>query len=379
MTKMEALLLKLRKIGFEEVKRYEKKECVIGTALTGSLGRGDIWEGSDVDIYIVQENDETEVQGESYRKGGFLVNMHYVSKTLLEKLNDLEFFARSTIPDEWYSCKIVYDPKKVLTRAKTLIEKKRFSDEIIARKINLLRIKVREDLASASLALGQDDLPAAMFYCWTMPIPHILFIHFRELIRSVSRFPELFTQLCTEKKMDRQLREYFGAKVDVKELETTSNYFVEAWEEVGVIFKEFSSTQMMKELSPSVAKWVRGICELGSQLGERMAPLKNYEAHIKHGYLQGALDSMRANATQDLTHIMNRLYEGVFKRLPACEEPFSPFRILRINKFVSLKLYERILQANGIHNIDNEEVKTLIKERANSFEKVNSIIENANI
>jgi len=202
MTRLEGLLVKLREIGIKEVGRYEDKEDVTGTALTGSLGRGDIWDGSDVDICIVWENNESEVRSESWKKDGFLINVHHVSERMLEKLSDLNFFAESTIPDEWYGCKVMYDPKKVLISTKAFIEKKRFSNEIITRKINLLHDTVRESLASACLALSENDLPTAMFYYWTVPIPHILFVYFRQLIRSVSRFPELFMQLCTEKKLD---------------------------------------------------------------------------------------------------------------------------------------------------------------------------------
>jgi hypothetical protein len=276
-----------------------------------------------------------------------------------------------------YGCKVIYDPKKVLISAKALIEGKRFSDEIITRKINILHEKIREDLASARLALSENDLPTAMFYCWIVPMPHILFIYFQQLIRSTSRFPELFMQLCIDKKLNRQLREYYGAKVDVKELKTTSDYFVEAWEEVGRIFREFSSTSMMKELSPSVAEWIEGRCKLSLQLLDEKiwTPLlKNYEPHIKHGYLRGAVAHVRANATQDLIDTMNRLYEGVFKTSPIFKEPFSPFKILRANKFVSDKLYEKIVKASGIYSIDSEEVRTFIEERYSAFEKISSII-----
>jgi len=182
-------------------------------------------------------------------------------------------------------------------------------------------------------------------------------------------------QLCTERNLNNQFREYFGAKVDVKTLEITSNYFEEAWEEVGKIFKEFSSTKMMKELSPSNAEWVKRMGNISPQLIEKMSQLKNYKIHIKYGYLRGALNSMRANATQDLVYTMNRLYENAFKTLPEYKEPFSPFKILRANSLTTQRLYEKLLQANGLYNVSNEEVMRLIKERTNTFDKVNSILE----
>ena len=377
---IEGLLARLGEIGFREAKRYEGEGDVIGMAFAGSLGRGDVWEGSDIDLHVVRDNDETKVRGEAWKKQGFLVNVHHVSRALLEKLDDLDFFAESTIPDEVYGCKVVYDPRGVLASTKALVEERRFSDEVVAKKIDLLQEKVRRiDLPCSRLALDEGDLPTAMFYYWTVPIPHILFVHFRQLIRSASRFPELFARLCTEKGLNGELREYYGAEIDMKELKATSDHFVGASKEVSGIFREFSSSRRIEELPPSRAKWVSRMASFSlHRLDEEMwTPLlSNYEAHIKHGYLRGALHHMRANATQDIVSTMNRLYEGVFNRLSKWESPFSPFKMLRSNDLVTQRLYERIMQANRIHDISHEQVSGLIEERTSAFEEVNSVIVN---
>jgi len=94
-----------------ELTRHEK---VIGVAICGSLVRGDLWEHSDVDMFVVMRDVQSDWHALTVRHGDVDVHLQVISEDFL--LCKSESFRGSLVSQALSLSEVLYDPEDLVTK-----------------------------------------------------------------------------------------------------------------------------------------------------------------------------------------------------------------------------------------------------------------------
>jgi predicted nucleotidyltransferase len=198
------ILNKLRGLAQKYSNILAKRDGVLGIVISGSLARGNVWEGSDVDLHVLWDSEGQE----SYVEGMFtsftddfvlrwdedmLINIHdeYVGD-VESIIGDVNRLCGSELPDQVYGCEVVFDPHGMWTRYKSVIDSIRFEPEFIAKKVDFHIQQALTLISKAEKSLALEDYASAVFHAQRAAI-EVAFgatVECGGLIRSAQRFPE---------------------------------------------------------------------------------------------------------------------------------------------------------------------------------------------
>lgn len=133
---------KLQALAYKKAEEYINMEDTIAVAITGSIARNMIWEGSDIDIWVFRVGDEDFVDGviegvywEVDIKSSKMLDIHVDSDTWLKPL-PLNKSSETLLEALWGS-KILYDPTGKLLKIKNEIDSRINDQGWLNRRIDL--------------------------------------------------------------------------------------------------------------------------------------------------------------------------------------------------------------------------------------------------
>ncbi|HEX28984.1 TPA: hypothetical protein ENG04_02750 [Candidatus Poribacteria bacterium] len=276
-----------------------KQKGVLGVVISGSLARGDVWEGSDVDLHVLWRS-----KGCFSSVGGFLegvlINVHDVWVDMMEAIvEDIDCFCRSDLPDQLYGCRILYDPYGLWNRYKAFIDSKRFDPKIIACKVNCYVEKAMKLLAKAEESFRLKDWASSVFYAQRAAIETAFGITVKcgDLIRSANRFPENLKALTERNGLEelyKLFRSVHGLTGRIEEVEKVitaceiaPKKFIEELDRIGISMGTARCILGDKPIDEALR--YKDISEL---LIKRN--LRSWVA-VKYGYYNGQIIWMRTN------------------------------------------------------------------------------------
>jgi predicted nucleotidyltransferase len=142
----------LEKVKNSEIARYKKKKDVLGIAVAGSLGRGDTWECSDVDLVVLVDKAKSDFYLDFNDKPKIPVDIAVITPKLLEQ----------PFVDSLYGSKVVYDPTNLLAKAIEKTNRNYFSDNEVSKR-NKIHFEKAEDLLNKAYdSLEEKDFVSAI-------------------------------------------------------------------------------------------------------------------------------------------------------------------------------------------------------------------------
>jgi predicted nucleotidyltransferase len=162
----EEHLIKLKRLAEEETKELSLDPEVMGVALSGSIASKNVWESSDIDLWVILDTDKLLNYGR-YDKAcdGIRLDRLYISKRWMDDF--IERYPESFIQwgllflDDLYKMEPLYDPSGYLLQIKEFTYKNRFSPLVTTGRLIMGINAVKEGVEKARLLLSQSDYQVA--------------------------------------------------------------------------------------------------------------------------------------------------------------------------------------------------------------------------
>ena len=293
------LLDRLTRLAEKQAGIAAEQEGVLGVVISGSIARGDVWEGSDVDLHVLWESGEKRSAIGGFVEGA-LINVHDVYAGYMDYITGtMKGFCRNDVADQLYGCRIFYDPRGMWSRYKSIIDSRRFDPEIIAGKVEFRMEQARKELSRAEKAHELEDWASVLFYAQqaAMEAAFGATVKCGSLIKSANRFPENLKILAEQNGLEklyeffRQIHRLTGNIETVERVvvacESVPRIFAQELERMGIsedrareVVEDYLIDEMIrcKEIPDSAIR----------------ASLRSWNA-VKYGYYDGQVIWMRTN------------------------------------------------------------------------------------
>ncbi|MBN1866567.1 hypothetical protein JW916_04675 [Candidatus Sumerlaeota bacterium] len=209
---------------------FAKRDDVLGVAIGGSIGRGQEWRHSDLELGVLLEEEDKSLPYFNVDSGRGLEAIQLVRENLEESLSRVESGDCAPLvrwPVQLWRCRIVHDPTGLLARCKKAFDDGLFRPEVLAGRISNLRTALRKKLDEARDLLAADRPAAALVRTrWAMN-DAILALHWScgELPRSQSRTDSRLRALCRK----HSLPSFYALYREVFALDDTTRVVRKTW------------------------------------------------------------------------------------------------------------------------------------------------------
>ncbi len=201
----------LEKIALDKAKSYAERPNMVAVAITGSIGRGMTWEGSDVDLWVYCDGDRAFEDG---WEQGVYWEADIESATLLDIQIDDHTWLRPhplngdevSLLEALWGCRIYYDPAGKLTAIKQAIDSRVANKRWMHHRAELFISYGRGCLAGLQYA----DAITAILLARVVATDYGITAYWMrrgKLLTSVLRVPE---RLADEPELQRLYCEVFG-------------------------------------------------------------------------------------------------------------------------------------------------------------------------
>jgi len=182
-------------------KELAEKSGVLGVVIGGSLARGQEWRHSDLEVGILVEERDESLPYFNVNAGRGVEIIQLILSQIEEQIKQVEAEDTTPVanwPIQLWKCRIVYDPRGILEQFKRQFDTLLFTNEVIEKRVEYLRLKIKDSLAGANQLLAQGKPVASLVEVRHAMNNVILAFHwkFGELPRSQNRTDSRFLALC---------------------------------------------------------------------------------------------------------------------------------------------------------------------------------------
>jgi predicted nucleotidyltransferase len=228
---------KLRKALEKTVKELAAKRNVYGVGLFGSWSRGDAATSSDVDLFILDNDDFAYEYVERVEQGGFLIDLDHVPKQWIQGQIPPE------VDQKLYEMQILYDRDWTLTNTKLLMAKSYCSPERVDIRTEAHVVESDIYLSRATSAFSRQDFRSSHLFA-TVALENILKVLVEIALQpfSNSRFMETAescaANLGTRSLFDQYVELTGFSRVDSTHAKDRLRLFKTIWDDINTVAKQ---------------------------------------------------------------------------------------------------------------------------------------------
>jgi hypothetical protein len=177
------------------------KPGIVGVVIGGSIARGQEWRYSDLEVGVLVEEKDESIPYFNVNTGRGVEIIQLILPQIETQIKQVEAGDITPVaiwPIQLWKCRIMHDPQGVLEQFKKQFDSRLFTNEVLEKRIENLRLNIKDRLAEANRLIAEGKPVSALVEVRHAMNNVILAFHWAngELPRSQNRTDSRLLALC---------------------------------------------------------------------------------------------------------------------------------------------------------------------------------------
>jgi len=252
------------------------KPGIFGVVIGGSIARGQEWRHSDLEVGVLVEGKDESIPYFNVNAGRGVEIIQLILPQIETQITQVEAGDLTPVaiwPIQLWKCQVVHDPQGILEQFKRQFDSRLFTNEVLEKRIENLRLDIRNRLTEANRRLAEDKPASALVEVRHAMNNVILAFHWAngELPRSQNRTDSRLLALCQR----YSIMPVYTLYHDVFALSDATNVIENIWPKV-----RNSVLEITRLWGDSAHEFFVHAVDSGFQWGENSGILTVYRLYI---------------------------------------------------------------------------------------------------